>query len=310
MTYRLIKGEVRLFYESNRHVGSRPDGDSAWFLPDNPAHMDDIGGRTADTNAGGFAQLRFEGIDALELHYKGANHQLEGPTVAARDFMLASLGFDLAQMEYAPSDDIATSVRDTSPVAVRAHIMTRAIDPFGRPVAFLFSGNAPEQSGSEVFLDVQRLDHSVNARLMRQGHVYPGFYTAREVAGELVGGLPRDLRNRLTLHAITAYNAGRGVWADDWTTWGARITRESDLTGLAIWPKLYRRLLAWYHDAAAAHANLHDFRDWLEADSGSRNDTMLVLSLGELRNLSDTLDLTAQTLTLLFEPEDLVIVPR
>ncbi len=31
MPYKLIEGEVRLFYRSTRLVGSRPDGDSAWF---------------------------------------------------------------------------------------------------------------------------------------------------------------------------------------------------------------------------------------------------------------------------------------
>jgi hypothetical protein len=64
MPYKLIEGEVRLFYRSTRLVGSRPDGDSTWFKPDNPNLLSDIGHRSADFNKGGFAQLRFEGIDA------------------------------------------------------------------------------------------------------------------------------------------------------------------------------------------------------------------------------------------------------
>jgi hypothetical protein len=33
MGYNLVKGEFSLFYNINRHVGSRPDGDSIWFKP-------------------------------------------------------------------------------------------------------------------------------------------------------------------------------------------------------------------------------------------------------------------------------------
>ena len=74
MAYRLIEGEVRLFYRSTRLVGSRPDGDSAWFKPNNPNLLLDVGQRDAELNKGGFAQLRFEGIDALELHFPGSAH--------------------------------------------------------------------------------------------------------------------------------------------------------------------------------------------------------------------------------------------
>jgi hypothetical protein len=91
MPYKLIEGEVRLFYRSTKLVGSRPDGDSVWFKPDNPKLLSDIDGRSAEFNGGGFAQLRFEGIDALELHFPGSDHQLKQPTVAARNFLLENI---------------------------------------------------------------------------------------------------------------------------------------------------------------------------------------------------------------------------
>jgi hypothetical protein len=189
MTYKLVEGEVRLFYRSTRLVGSRPDGDSAWFKPDNPDLLSNIGQRSAEFNKGGFAQLRYEGIDALELHFPGSDHQLAKHAINARDFLLEEIGFDPDEIEYAPRDDIPVTVRSSRPIVVRAHILTRAIDPFGRPVAFVFSGNAPERSGTDLFLDEARLDDSLNAALMREGHVYPAFYSAREVNGERVGGL-------------------------------------------------------------------------------------------------------------------------
>jgi hypothetical protein len=194
MPYKLVEGEVRLFYRSTRLVGSRPDGDSAWFKPDNQNLLSDIGHRSADFNKGGFAQLRFEGINALELHYPGSDHQLEAPAVAARDFLLEEIGLDTDDIEYAPNDDIPATVRSSKPVARRAHILTRAIDPFGRPVAFVFTGTAPERSGADLFLDTDRLDTSLNAALIREGYVYPAYYSAREVKGERVGGTWRSSR--------------------------------------------------------------------------------------------------------------------
>jgi endonuclease YncB( thermonuclease family) len=232
MSYKLVEGEVRLFYHSTRLVGSRPDGDSAWFKPDNAKLLGNIAGRSARRNKIGFAQLRFEGIDALELHFPGSDHQLEEPTVAARDFLLKRLGFQ--EVSYAESDDIDTSVNDAIPIAVRASIMTRTIDPFGRPVSFVFPGNAPEKSGSDVFLGVPRLNQSLNAALMKEGHAYPAFYSARDANGQRVGGLPGDLRARLTDLAIVAFNNDKGLWRHDQTTTGATTRKAQDLFQLAI----------------------------------------------------------------------------
>jgi len=310
MPYRLIEGEIRLFYRSTRHVGSRPDGDSIWFLPDNPRLLEDIAGRSAELNAGGFAQLRIEGIDALELHYKSnSNHQSTAPTVAARDHLLEQAGFSLADMEYAPSADIPTYVRHTRPVVARAHILCRTIDPFNRPVSFLFADNSPERSGADIFLDADLMDQSLNAELARAGHVYPGYYSARMDNGERVGGLPGDLRAHLTQLITQARANQAGVWATDSTTAGAPVTNASDLTNLAIWPKLYRRLVSYFSDAGA-QAPLDGFIAWLHADRSGRDDVVFVLSIGELLNLSDVLTVNNNQISLRFETTDLVIQPR
>ena len=308
MPYRLIEGEVRLFYQGQRHVGSRPDGDSAWFKPDNPSLLDNLAGRSAELNKGGFAQLRFEGIDALELHFPGSDHQLEDPTVDARNFLLNQLGFE--EIVYAPSEHIDSSVRDSTPIVVRASILTRTIDPFGRPVAFMFPGNAPERSGTDIFLNIARMNQSLNAELLRLGHVYPAFYSARNQNGERVGGLPGDLRDHLTQLAVGAVNNNTGLWLQDRSTSGATVTQREDLFELAIWPKLYRRMAKYYRDESANHASLLGFVDWLHVDRSGRDDLMLILSIGELLNFSDILSVTQNTIQMQFEPEDLVIVPR
>ena len=296
MSFRLIKGTFALFYNVTRHVGSRPDGDSAWFLPDKPELLEDVGesGRDADFNKGDFAQLRFEGIDALELHYPGGYHQHTGASVDARDFLLRTLGF--TQVTYAPNPDIPTAVRESTPTSLRGYILTRGIDPFGRPVAFVFSGSAQEADGSEVFLRTDRLDRSLNAKLMMAGQVYPAYYT----------GLPWDLRDRLTELADIAWYGDRGLWAVDDSRNNPRIRNMDDLVELAIWPKLYRRLAKYF---AAGHRGLGGFEEWLR-EVPSRDDTILIRPRGELGNLHDIFTVRGNRINMLFWPEELVIVPR
>jgi hypothetical protein len=309
MTYRLVEGEVRLVYQGQRLVGSQPDGDSVWFKPDNPSLLSNIYGRSVRFNGGGFAQLRFEGIDALEIHFE-TGHQLKGPAVDARDFMLGKLGFDPDQIVYTPDGDIDVTVQSSVPVAVRASILTRAVDPYGRPVVFVFPGNAPERSGSEVFLDVQRLDTSINAQLARAGQVYPAYYAARDKNGQRVGGLPADLRNRLTQLSEQARAANEAVWSFDTSMVDTQVTGVDDLSRLAIWPKLFRRLHSFYSDRNAPHDTLNQFIAWLQADRTNRDDLVVVLSLGELLNLSDILTVTDATIRMDYPPRDLLVKPR
>jgi len=91
VSYRLVRGTFQLRYRGKRQVGSRPDGDSVWFKPNRPSLLKGIAGRDAGINAGGLAQLRFEGIDALELHYPQSEHQNSEEAVGARDYMLRNL---------------------------------------------------------------------------------------------------------------------------------------------------------------------------------------------------------------------------
>lgn len=300
MGYRLVRGSFSLFYQGERHVGSRPDGDSLWFKPDHPARLRNIAGRDADLNGGGFAQLRFEGIDALELHYPGSHHQHAGAAVAARDFLLREAGF--GSIVYAPNDDIATSVRDAVPPSLRGHILTRTIDPYGRPVAFVYMGDPPEADGSDVFLRIPRLARSLNAKLMDRGHVYPAYYTARDN----MGGLPADLRDHLTALAVAAWNADRGLWPVDRSRGNPRIRNRAELMALAIWPKLYRRLARYFDDG---HAGLGNFEAWLRADSG-RDDQIILLPIGELGNLHDTFEVSQDRINMVYWPEELMVVPH
>jgi endonuclease YncB( thermonuclease family) len=188
MGYKLIKGEFGLFYQSTRHVGSRPDGDSMWFKPKNESNLTALDGRQVDFNGGGFAQLRFEGIDALELHYKGSNHQKVPECVSARDRLLRLAGFKT--VTYAPSDNIDTSVREASPHPTTGYILSRSVDPFGRPVAFVFNGDINQNDGSEIWLAAPQMNKSLNAKLISGGYAYPAYYTGRKKCGKLTSLFP------------------------------------------------------------------------------------------------------------------------
>jgi endonuclease YncB( thermonuclease family) len=299
MTYRLVRGTIQLLYQGQRKVGSRPDGDSVWFKPDRPALLAGIGGRDADFNAGGFAQLRLEGIDALELHYPSSEHQKEREAVGARDYLISTLlGF---QVDYAPDPDIPRTVTSSVPLSRRGYVLTRAIDPYHRPVSFVFSDQPPAADGSDVFCDVAMLNKSVNAKLMTKGWAYPAYYTHRQ--GE--GGLPVDLRDRLTFLSSSAYLNGWGVWGVDSSRTNPRVRNYNDLKQLAIWPKLFRRLAAYFD---ASNSGLANFDNWLRMND--KDDEVLIRPRGEMANLHDTVAISGDHITMLYWPEDLMVVPR
>ncbi|MHC4394503.1 MAG: hypothetical protein ACYS1A_02495 [Planctomycetota bacterium] len=299
MSYKIIKGSFGLCYQGKRHVGSRPDGDSMWFKPDRPELLRGLGGRNADFNGGDFVQLRFEGIDALELHYPGSDHQHLDAAVAARNFLLNKVGFDV---EYAPNNKIETSVRSSVPESVRGYILSRNIDPFGRPVAFVFTGSISQQDGNDIFLDTHWMDESLNAKLMQEGHVYPAYYRSRSGTG----GLPWDIRERLTALADNAWMHDKNMWFVDKSRSNPRIRNKTELMELAIWPKLYRRLAKYFR---ANHNSLAGFETWLRADP-QRDDNLWIIPREEDGNLHDIFEVHGDHINMLFWPEELIITPR
>jgi endonuclease YncB( thermonuclease family) len=291
MPYRLVKGEFHLFYQGQKFVGAQPDGDSIWFKPNQAKRLKGLGGRDADLNAGGFAQLRVEAIDALELHYKGA-HQESGHGIAARDFTVSSLGFK--SVTYSGGGGL--SVKSASPHPRPGYILTKAVDPYGRPVSFVFAGATARADGADVFLDVPLLDTSLNAKLAKSGQAYPAFYT----------GLPVDLRRRVAQLAATAKNGKKGIWPDDRTRKGATVSGLAGLEKQVLWPKLFRRLVSYFKDG---HAGLSKWDGWLRADT-TRDDALWIVSSAELGNLHDVVEVSGNKVSMNHAPEDLIIVPR
>ncbi|ATZ27032.1 nuclease [Streptomyces lavendulae] len=250
MSMLLIKGTFRA-------MGSKPDGDTIPFTPDDVSDWKRVpGNHPVLPKADGRASIRLEAIDALETHYGsedsgGVQHQPLDLAHQAADELLTWLGF--TQIVRDPDETISS----TTPETVPGFILTSGADIFGRCVALVGRRIPPAFNGYEIEVDERQLKKTANHHLVSLGLAYPTFYT----------GFPEPLRASLTLAAQAARNSipKKGVWSRDLTTEGAEVTGMSSLTadnGAVILPKLFRRLKD-YLDLAPAAPALSCFRAFL-----------------------------------------------
>src|SRR5262245_14628618 len=162
-------------------VGKEPDGDSVRFVADSLSHYAELrnGHRVRVTKSDGSVQLRFEGVDAPELHY-GDDAQPLGEK--ARDQLLRWIGF--TDVEYAPG---TTRVTASEPASVRAAILSKAVERNGRPVAFvLLDADAQDlPSGEWTDIDARLIGKTLNARLLESGIAYFTVYTSTPLRSTL-----------------------------------------------------------------------------------------------------------------------------
>jgi endonuclease YncB( thermonuclease family) len=282
----LIKGEYRV-------VGAAPDGDSIRFYPD-AADAWERAGLNVRPNAAGGAQLRLEGIDALETHYTPAVgdlrnlHQPHDLGRAAAAELLRLLGFEEVVRR---DDEVVTSA---TPATRPGHIYTRFADKYGRAVAFAYAGTSDQPDLAAVFLDAAALAGSVNQQLLASGLEYPTYYSKLFV----------DLRAALNGAVEEARAAGRGVWPDDVTMKGVTVDSLATLTDVAVVvPKLFRRLVD-YLSINNGDVSL----DGLPAYLASRDDRLVVVSTGQITGFDNVLVVDGQTVRMTRPPEDLVFI--
>jgi hypothetical protein len=221
----------------------------------------------------GTIQLRYEGIDALEKDAK----QPFASDATRKNLELLGL----------------TSPADES----NGYILANQIGPNGRPICFVFAGDADEDDGSTVFLDLDRMKGSVNFRLVEAGAVYPLFYDT------LFG----DLRLGLASATVSARSSGFGFWPKDKTGTGVRWGGASSLPGLdPIFPKLWRRLEKYTQnrDFRDESATLDAFIDFLQAN----RDRLFIISESRFTDLDNIVDVDDDKVSLPSLPEDLVFV--
>lgn len=298
MPYTLIKGSFHIHYPDKPRNGPEPDGDTIKFQPDHRQLIENLpkSNKPPTFNQAGMTNIRFEGIDALETHFQiegDSFHQNMGLALAARDALLAQIGFG----EVTFFDDAPFKVKTVEHHPIRGYVLSNGLDTYGRTIAFVFTGEHSAVDGSSIFVTPEMLDSSLNAFMLTHGQAYGAFYLS----------LPAELREHLKTIVTTARTAGIGLWAEATatTTRSATIAGLDELQTLVLWPKLFRRLAAFYQDGQTDLAGLDT---WLRADPRDRDDRLL-LPNNELGNMHDLIAVNGHNVRLSYLPEDVVIVP-
>lgn len=227
MPFTMIKGTFHV-------AGYSPDGDSIRFKPNDRQLLEGLQGGQVKINGKGHAQLRIEAIDTLETHYSpptggGTYHQpLELAHKAAAELMKF---VGITNIVWNTGKTTVVSANDGTP----GYILSRSVEKYGRPIAFVFVGSASEADGADVHLDPTRLKTSYNYKAVTEGLAYATFYQ----------GLFADLRSTLADAARTARQNSAGVYAKDATVDGFAPTLQVITEQYALMPKLFRRLVEY-----------------------------------------------------------------
>lgn len=281
-THLVIKGSFVI-------VDKSPDGDSVRFRPDDATLFKQLKrSYRIEPSKDGTVQLRFEAIDAPELHYQGKGQPLGRE---ARDFLLNELGF--SAYIYNNNDTITDAV----PREIRGGILSNSAETNGRPVSYVFleSDLSSYQDGERVRLDDMLLAKSLNVKVLQAGMAYYTVYSSQS----------ESQRAFMQSIAEQAKDASLGVWAVDktseFTLNGLEDVEENQL----ILPKLYRRCVSYLRERDKGFSGT--LRDWLLADP-KRDDEILLGS--RKTNLSNLLQIEGTTVRVLFDPLEAVFLEK
>jgi endonuclease YncB( thermonuclease family) len=255
-------------------IGKSPDGDSVRFKPDNQNLLVQLKNPSRiKVSADGSVQLRFEGIDAPELHYGN----LEQPLGAkSRDVLLREMGFSNVQLEN-------RLVRASQPKEIRGVILSQAAEGNGRPISYVLVGQSANgfEDGSRIEVTDEILEKTLNATMLQNGMAYYTVYSST----------PPNQRDYLRGISTKARAAKRGVWAVDRSA-GFVLQKQADIdvNGQLILPKFFRRA-SDYLDAKRKkefQGNLKAWLEWTKTNGKSEND---MVKIGETeKRLSEWLE--------------------
>lgn len=278
MPFTLIRGTYHI-------RGYKPDGDSIRFEALDNTNWEKLSGSPVVLNGRGHGQLRLEGIDTLETHYQGV-HQPLALATKALDFLLNRLGITAVEF-----DVLMTRVSEANEESTEGFILSREVEQFGRPIAFVFPGVPPEPDGSSIFVTRERLRQSVNNLSVLEGLAYPTYYK----------GLFSDLRAELTDAVQQARSIGLNVWAEDVTNTGFDVP---DLTAVTerhvIMPKLFRRLAEFLEGGGSVEG----FKKFLEA----KEELILIISTGHITHFDTVVEVVGNVVRMTEPPENLVFL--
>jgi len=298
MSYRIARGFLIIDNKS-------PDGDTIAFAMDE-AHRgewvwpDEDTGRFPRFNKQFQTSIRFEAIDALELHYGITGvypvvnvHQPLDLAREARDRMLRICGFDLTRV----TETGNLVLKDPDKQKMPATIAYREIDPYGRVVAFVFVEDMEfkvDDNHPTVFLTPAQMERSINIQLLKEGLVYPTFY----------GGLYPELREPLVKFTKQARKNKLGLWKRNLMTFkSSRKPELSEVENIVIMPKIFRRLSTHI----ARNGALSNFKGYLGEIKDLTVDTRQVRLTGLQSFIEvDKSGSDQYTLKLLRNPEELI----
>jgi endonuclease YncB( thermonuclease family) len=243
-----------------------PDGDSVRFLADDDSLFDLLEGQV-DFRSDGEVQLRYEGIDALE------RAAIKPFSSDATEQNLQLLGGE----------------ENGQP----GYILSNQIEQNGRPVCFVFTGDPDDADGSEVILEPEMLQKSVNYQLLAEGFVYPLFYDT----------LYQELRDRLVEAVETARQEKLGIWTEDSSNQGFTVKPPVNLAKLEpIFPKLWRRLETFYRRPSNQNKTAAQFLESLAQGS----DRLFTIPDRRWIKFSTALEVSGDKLKLKYKPEEMI----
>jgi endonuclease YncB( thermonuclease family) len=273
-------------------AAKEPDGDSVRPIADTPEEFQQLHrAHLIRPSRDGSVQLRFEGIDAPELHY-GTDAQPLG--AEARDRLLALLGFEQVKYSNRPS---STTVTAATPASIGGYILSQAADIHGRPISYALRDDAAELTNNTwTHVSNALLEQTLNVKMVDAGLAYYLGYTSTPYAHR------RFIRER----ARAAREQGEGVWAQD-TSGDFRLIDQTSIApgGQLIFPKLFRRCTDYLKDVARGFdGNLSDWMVWVSEGSRQENDRV-VLTDGSVVTFSSLLQ--QRNSHIVFQPDLLTV---
>lgn len=282
ISYLVIKGSFVI-------IDKQPDGDSVRFRPDDASLLKKLKrSYRIDPSKDGTVQLRFEAIDAPELHYLGTEQPLGRE---ARDFLLSQLGF--SNYIYNDNDTITDSV----PEEIRGGILSQAAETNGRPVSYVFleSDLINFNDGERVTIDDALLVKSMNAKVLQAGMAYYTVYSSQPASHQI---FMRSL-------AQQAKDGNLGIWQVDKTSEFTLNSFEDVTRNQLILPKLFRRCIGYLRDRDKGFSGT--LQDWLLANPNS--DDAILLGTRQT-TLSSLIEVQDTTVRVLFDPLGAVFIEK
>jgi len=243
-----------------------PDGDSVRFLADDDSLFDQLEGRV-EFKSEGEVQLRYEGIDALEK-------------AAIKPFSSDATKRNL---------ELLGGEENGLP----GYILSSHTDKNGRPVCFVFTGDLTDADGSEIMLEAEALEKSINYQLLVEGMVYPLFYET----------LYKELRDKMVEAVEVARQEDIGVWKKDLSNKGLIVKPPVNLAKLEpIFPKLWRRLETFYRRSSNKTKTVEQFLESL----AQGDDRLFTIPDQRWIKFSTALEVSEDKLKLKYKPEEMI----